>query len=68
MDLELKNKLVKCYIYGITRSLDPSRCRSETPEKFLNLVLEKDREDQMDRSYEKGRSIAYRQGTKEYPT
>jgi hypothetical protein len=33
--------------------LDTSESRSEIPEKFWNVVLEKNGEDHLDRSYEK---------------
>jgi hypothetical protein len=48
LDLNLRKKLVKC---------DASGSRSETPGKFWNVVLEKDGEDQLDRSCEKWRSV-----------
>ena len=37
-------------------------------EKFWNVELEKDGEEQLDRSCEKWRRIAYSQGGEEYPT
>jgi hypothetical protein len=39
-------------------NLGTSKSRSETPGEFLNLVLEEDGEDQLDRSCEKWRNIA----------
>jgi hypothetical protein len=48
------------YAWVITsnyRSLHVSDSRSEIPKNFGNVVLEKDGEDQLDRSYEKWRSI-----------
>jgi len=53
MDLKLGKKLVKCYIWSIL---------------LQHVVLEKDGEDQLDRSCEKLRSITYSQGAEEYPT
>ena len=38
-------------------NLDAPGNRSETPGKFWNVVLEKDGEDHLDRSYEKWRSV-----------
>ena len=38
-------------------NLVTSGSKSETPGKFLNVVLEKDGEDQLDRSCEKWRSV-----------
>jgi hypothetical protein len=38
-------------LYGA--EIDVSGSRSETPGKFRNVVLEKDGEDQLDRSFEK---------------
>jgi len=38
-------------------NLDASDDKSETPWKFLNVVLEKDRKDKLDRSCDKWRSI-----------
>ena len=49
-------------------NLDDSCSRSETPGKFWNVVLEKDGEDQLDRSCKKWGSITYSQGAEEYPT
>jgi hypothetical protein len=48
-------------------NLDTSKSRSETPREFLNVVLEKDRVDQLARSYEKWRTITKSQGREEYP-
>jgi hypothetical protein len=58
MDLELRKKLVKCYIWcialhgaetGTVRAVD----QKKKTEKFRDVVLEKDGEDQLDRSCEK---------------
>jgi len=46
---------------------DASGSRSGTPRKFWNVVLEKDRKDQLDRTCEKWRSITFSQGAEEYP-
>jgi hypothetical protein len=52
LDLELRKKLVKSYIWNIalhgaeTRTL--SEIRSEIPRRFFNVVLEKDGEDKLD--------------------
>jgi len=57
LDLKLRKKLVKCYIWSMafygaeTWTLRGSR--SELRGKFSNVVLEKDGEDQLDRSCEK---------------
>jgi len=48
--------------------LDTSESRSGIPGKFLNAVMEKDEEDQLDRPCEKGINIAQSQGGKEFPT
>ena len=47
--------------YIWSRNLDASGSRSETPSKFWNVVLEKDGEDQLDRSCEKWRSITVKE-------
>jgi len=71
LDLELRKKLVKCYIWSIAlygaetwtlRAVD-----QESPGKFWNVVLEKDGEGQLDRSCVKWRSITLSQGAEEYP-
>jgi hypothetical protein len=49
-------------------NLDTSGSRPEIPVKFWKVVLEKDAEDQLDRSCEKLRSITTSQGGQEYPT
>ena len=49
-------------------NLDTSGSRSEKPGKFRNVVLEKDGEDQLDRSREKWRSVTWSQWAEEYPT
>jgi hypothetical protein len=57
LKLKLRKKIVKCYIrsralYGAeTWTLRPAK--SETPGKFLNVVMQKNGEDQLDRSREK---------------
>ena len=62
LDLKLEKKLIKCYIWSIAlysaetwtvRAVDQKQLW-----KFWNVVLEKDGEDQLDRSCEKWRSIA----------
>jgi len=55
--LHLERSFVWCW------KLDTSESRSEIPGKLLNVVLEKDREDQLDRSCENTMS----QGGEEYP-
>jgi hypothetical protein len=42
--------------------------KSEIPEKFWNVVLEKDGDDLLDRSCEKWRSIIMSQRREDYPT
>ena len=49
--LRLEHGCVWCW------NLDAPGNRSETSGKFWNVVLEKDREDQLDRSCEKWRSV-----------
>jgi hypothetical protein len=55
--LELRRKLVKCYVLEHSFiwhwNLDASGSRSETPGKFWNVVLEEDGKDQLDWSCEK---------------
>jgi hypothetical protein len=57
LDIKLRNKLVKLYIWSTTLScafkVDTSGGRSEKPGEFLNVVLEKDGEDHLHRSCEK---------------
>jgi hypothetical protein len=48
--------------------MDTSENRSEISGKFLDVVLEKDGEDQLDRPCENWRSITQSQGGQEYPT
>ena len=71
LDLKLRKKLVKCYIWSIAlcgaETLDASGSRSETPGKFWNVVLEKDGEDQLDLSCERW-GIIQSQGAEEYST
>jgi hypothetical protein len=59
--LHLEKSLLWC------RNLGSSERRSEIPEKVWNVVLEKDGDD-LDRSCEKGESIAWSQGGKECAT
>jgi len=52
LDLELRKKLVKCYIwsialYGAETWTLRAVSRSETPGKFCNVVLEEDGKDQL---------------------
>ena len=47
-------------------NLDTSEIRSEIPGKCLNVILEKDGEDQLDRSCKK--LLLRVKGGKEYPT
>jgi hypothetical protein len=62
MDLELRKKTSKMLRLGYSFircwNLDASGSTSETPGKFWNVVLEKDGEDQLDRSCEKWRIIS----------
>jgi hypothetical protein len=58
--LHLKHSFVWCWNLGASCS------RSETPGRVLNVVLEKDGEDQLDRSCEKW-SITWSQRAEEYP-
>jgi hypothetical protein len=49
MGMELRKKLVKCYVWSIpSYGAETSGSRSGTPGKFSNVVLEKDGEDQFD--------------------
>jgi len=45
--------------------LDTSESRSEISEKFCNVVLDKDREDELDRTFEKRRRVKKSQKGKE---
>jgi len=47
--------------------VDTSESRLETPEKFWNVVMDKDWEDQLDLPCEKW-NITLSQGGEEYPT
>ena len=49
-------------------NLDTSETRKQIPEKFWNVVLEKDGEDQLDQSCEKCRSVTVSQDGEEYYT
>ena len=60
--LHLEHGFVWCW------NLDASGSRSEIPGKLWNVVLEKDGEDQLDRSCEKWRSVTSCQWAEEYPT
>jgi hypothetical protein len=60
--LHLEHSFVWCW------NVDTSESGSEVSRKFWNVVLEKNGEDQLDRSCEKLRSIAQSQGGEEYPT
>jgi hypothetical protein len=60
--LHLEHSFVWCW------NLYTSETGSEIPGKFSNVVLEKNGEDQLDRSCEKWRSITQSQGGEEYPT
>ena len=58
LDLNLRKKLVKCYIwsmvlYGAETWTLRAADQKYVPEKFRNVALEKDGEDQLDRSREK---------------
>jgi hypothetical protein len=57
LDLNLRNKLVKCYIWSIAlyeaETWTLRKVDGEIPGRFRNVVLEKDREDQLERSFEK---------------
>jgi len=57
LDLRLRTKPVKLYVWSIALCLDTSANRSEIPERFWNVVLEKDEIDQLDRSCEEWRSV-----------
>jgi hypothetical protein len=59
--LVFKEETSKCYVWSIglcgAETSDTSEIRSETPGKFWNVVLEKDGEDQLDRSCDRWSSI-----------
>jgi hypothetical protein len=61
---------VLCLEHSLVRfwNWDTSENSSEVPGKFWNVVLEKDREDQLDRSCEKLRRVKKSQGREKYPT
>jgi hypothetical protein len=71
LDLNWRKKLVKCYIWSVAlcgaETWMLSGSRSETPGKLKNVVLEKDAEDHLDRSYEKWWSVTDSQWAEEYP-
>ena len=70
LDLNLRKKLVKCYVWSMAvygAETWMLRATSETPGKFWNVVLEKDGDDQLDRSCEKW-SVTESQWAEEYPT
>jgi len=48
--------------------LDSSECRSELLRTFWNVVLQKDRGDQLDWPFDKWRSIKKNCGEQEHPT
>jgi hypothetical protein len=59
IDLNLKKKLVKCYIWSTEMwcwNVDTSKSRSEIPGKFWNVVLVKEG-DQLEHSCKKWKSI-----------
>ena len=60
--LHLEHSILWCW------NLDTSESRSEIPGKFWNVVLEKDGEDQLDRSWEKWGGITQSQGGEKHPT
>ena len=53
LDLNIRKKLVKCFIWSIALALEcvhcGKYCRSEMPGEFSNVVLGKDGEDFSDR-------------------
>jgi len=53
---------------NIASDAEISESGSEIPEKFWSGMLESAREDQLDRSCKKLRSITQSQGQEEYPT
>jgi len=56
------------YIYLYFTFVAHIGSRSETPGKFWDVVLEKDRKDQLDRLCEKWKSITESQGAEKCPT
>ena len=72
LDLNLRKKLVKCYIWSMALYGAETWTLRAADQKYLgkfwNVVLEKDGEDQLDRSCEKWRSVTYSQWAEEYPT
>jgi hypothetical protein len=72
LDSILRKKLAKCHIwrsvlYG-AETWTLWEKTSETAGKFSNVVLEKDGEDQLDRSCEKRSNVTQSQRGKEYPS
>ena len=71
-DLNWRKKVVKMpkveHSFVWCWNLDIMENRSEIPGKFWNVVMEKDGEDQLHRSYKKWESIRKSQGGEEYPT
>jgi hypothetical protein len=53
LDLELRKKLVKCYIWSISLYGAETWTLRAVDQKHLDVVLEKDGKDQLDRSCEK---------------
>jgi hypothetical protein len=71
MELRLRKKLATCYVGSIAFvwcwNLDAAENRSEISGNFWNVVLQKVREDELDRSCEKWRSMTKSQRGKEIP-
>jgi hypothetical protein len=59
---QLEHSSLRCW------NLDTLESRSEIPGKLWNVVLEKDGEDQLDRSREERRSVTKSQGGEEHCT
>ena len=56
--LKLRKKLAKCYIWSVALyGAETGALRAVEAGKFCNVVLEKDGEDQLDRSCEKWRCV-----------
>jgi hypothetical protein len=72
MDLNLRKKLVKCYIWSIAlycaETWTLSESRSDIHGKFRNVLQENIVGDELDRSVEKWQSITHSQKGEEYPT
>ena len=71
-ELNLRKKLVKCNIWSIAiygaETWTLRKVDQKYLAKFWNVMLEKDGEDQLDRSCEKWGIITQSQGGEEYPT